>query len=422
LPIRRPRDPPGFRVNIHGVVAGDRDTSAVSERGGFLEAILEATHLVVPDDLPELIDTHGRKLGARASIVYLVDLDQCWLVPLGRPGGPAIEAVSIEGTVAGRAYRTSEIIDAASDDGEATVWVPIVDGVERLGVLQLLFGADPVADRVDMRAYAGLIAELVMTKDTYGDFLKLARRRQPITVASELLWQLLPPLTFGTDELVISAAFVPTHDLGGDAFDYGVNREVAQIGIFDAMGHGFDAGILATAAIAAYRNGRRRGLSVADIARETGAIVEAHFGDRQFVTGILTAVEIATGDFTWCVAGHPPPLLLRNGRVVKTMDPGVGMPFGLGPASDVFHEQLEPGDRIVLYTDGVTEARTASGEFFGVDRLVDTISRTAAGDSPPEAMRRLMHAIQDHHDGNMRDDATVVMIEWRGEGGQQLEV
>jgi serine phosphatase RsbU (regulator of sigma subunit) len=153
----------------------------------------------------------------------------------------------------------------------------------------------------------------------------------------------------------------------------------------------------------------------------SGAIHE-HFGDERFVTGVLTSLDLRTGRLSWCIAGHPAPLIVRAGRVVRFLDGGTGMPFGLGPASEVFHEQLEPGDTVVLYTDGVTEARTASGEFFGIDRVVDLIARVSGDDSPPETMRRLMHAIEAHNAGPMRDDATVVLIEWRGTGSDELRV
>jgi len=96
------------------------------------------------------------------------------------------------------------------------------------------------------------------------------------------------------------------------------------------------------------------------------------------------------------------------------------MPLGVGLASAVFTESLEPGDRVLLYTDGVTEARDARGEFFGVDKLADLVGRTSTTDAPPETMRRLMHAVADHNAGPLRDDATAVMIEWRGSGAALL--
>jgi serine phosphatase RsbU (regulator of sigma subunit) len=84
---------------------------------------------------------------------------------------------------------------------------------------------------------------------------------------------------------------------------------------------------------------------------------------------------------------------------------------------------LEPADQVIFFTDGVVEARSANGEFFGVDRLVDMVIRTSAAATPaPETMRRLLHAILDHQDGELQDDATIVVVEWRGPGGRLLEL
>lgn len=391
-------------------------------RNQVLEALLASTHLVAPDELPALIARHARGFGASSAVLYLADRDQCWLVPVIADGAHGWEDVAIERTLAGRAYRSMEIFETSAGAGESTVWAPVVDGTERLGVLQFAFPGEPPADHDSLRAFVGLVAELVMTKQAYGDFFELARRRKPMSVAAELAWHLLPPLTFGTEQLVIAAACVPTADLGGDVFDYGVDMVRAQVAIFDAMGHGLDAGLLATAAVAAYRNSRRSGLDLSETATQVDLTIRGHFDERKFVTGVLTSLDIATGRLSWCVAGHPPPLLLRQRRIVKALSRTSGLPFGVGPASQIHEEQLEPGDRLLLYTDGVTEARTTSGELFGIDKLADLVARTTSNDPPPETMRRLMHAIEDHNDGPMRDDATVVMIEWRGKAGRQLEI
>jgi phosphoserine phosphatase RsbU/P len=393
----------------------------VADDRGLLEALLAATHLVVPDELPGLVERHALRMGAAEAVVYLVDQDQEVLVPLRAEGARELAPVVIDATLAGRAYRSVRILDTLDDAGRTVVWVPMVDGAERLGVLQLVFPPDGRTGDDELRAFAGLLAELVMTKGAYGDFFEFARRQRPNTIAAELLWQLLPPLTFGTDDLVIAAAFVPTADLGGDAFDYGVDLRRAQVAIFDGMGHGLGAGLLATVAVAANRNARRARRSLSGSATAIGAAIEDQFPDGRFVTGVLTSLERTTGRLSWCVAGHPPPLLVRDGRAVKSLDRGVGSPFGLGPASEVFHEQLEPGDRVLLYTDGVTEARTADGELFDLERLVDLVERIGADDPPPETMRRLMHAIREHNHGSMRDDATVVLIEWHGSSGQRLD-
>ena len=84
-------------------------------------------------------------------------------------------------------------------------------------------------------------------------------------------------------------------------------------------------------------------------------------------------------------------------------------------------EQLEPGDQILLYTDGVVDARSPSGEFFGIDRLADLVIRHLAGGLPaPETMRRVVRELFEHQQGPLIDDASLLLLEWRGGNEQDL--
>ena len=177
-----------------------------------------------------------------------------------------------------------------------------------------------------------------------------------MSVEAELLWQLLPPLTFATEDLVIAGFFVPADDIGGDAFDYGVDRECAHLAIFDAMGHGLNAGLMATTAVAAYRNSRREHMDLDAAARHVSHTLTDQFGESSYVTGVLASLDHRSGNLSWRSAGHPPPLVLRRGHEPELQAVG-GQPFGVGPVSAALQTQLEPGDRLLLYTDGITEAR-----------------------------------------------------------------
>lgn len=392
-----------------------------AQRTAF-EEVVAASHLAGPESVPRIFADAARSLGATSAVIFLVDLDQRLLVPLAVDGRDVAEPFAVDGSVGGRCYRNTELLRVADEDGMETVWIPLLDDAERMGCLQMVFAAGAIHDLDAVVTLGGLIAQIIVAKSGYGDFFEAARRRRPITVSAELIWQLLPPLTFAAEGLVIAASFVPTHDLGGDAFDYGVDAQAAQVSIFDGMGHGLGAGLLATVAVAASRNTRRRGGTLTDAAAAIGAAIHEQFREGTFVTGVLLSLDRASGVVSWCSAGHPAPLIVRGGRAVKTLSPESGMPFGVGEASPVAHEQLEPGDRLLLYTDGVTESRTADGEQFGPERLVDLVARVGGGDGPPEMMRRLMHAVEEHNEGPMRDDATVVLVEWRGGGEAALQV
>lgn len=389
-----------------------------------LSDLLRRSHLAVPEDVPALIVEHAGGLGADDAAVYLVDYEQRVLVPVPNPGGSERDEVAIETTLAGRCYRNLDIQETVGEDGHRRMWVPVLDGVERLGVLELDLGAGVEPDLDEVRAFAGLVAEVVISKQAYGDLFELVRRRQSMSVAAELAWQLLPPLTFGTGRLVISGVLAPVYNLGGDSFDYAVDATTAHIAVFDAMGHGLEAGLLASVAMAACRNSRRKGHDLAGTATAIDRSIAAQFGPERFVTAVLAELDLTSGRLCWSVSGHPPPLLLRNGRIVKSLEGEVGVPLGVGgPMAGVAEEMLEPADQVLFFTDGVVEARSAAGDFFGVERLVDLISRTSASATPaPETMRRLLHAILDHQEGELQDDATIVVVEWRGPGSELLKV
>jgi len=154
------------------------------------------------------------------------------------------------------------------------------------------------------------------------------------------------------------------------------------------------------------------------------ASLTSEFGGERYATALLAELDTATGTFTWVNAGHPEPLLLRAGRLVKTLEvepaTPLGIPFGAGPLA-IGREQLEPGDRLLLHTDGLPEARLPDGGFFTVQRLADFVEReSGAGHSAPETLRRLRRAVLEYQDGKLQDDATAVLLEWRGQGQRLL--
>lgn len=381
-----------------------------------LVQLLEGSHLAPPERLAQIVTAAGRALDLSVT-VYLIDYEQRRLVPLPERDAPDRADLEIDTTLAGRAFR---LVESLSSDAEGPVrlWVPLIDGVERLGVLELEFGAS--ADQRDpelwrqIRWFAMLLAQIVTLDAQYGDGLDRVRRTRSRTVAAELLWTLLPPLSAGTDKVMVAGMLQPSYDVGGDAFDYVLSETTATLAVFDAMGHALDAGLIAAAALASYRNARREGRSLEGRAQAIDETIAASFGDSAFVTGILAELDLDTGRLCYLVAGHPSPLVLRSGKVVKSLTGGRRTPFGVGSdAITVADESLQPGDWLVLYTDGITEARDDAGRFFGTERLVDFLEREAAsGHPPPETVRRLTQAVMDYQHSALHDDATVFVARW----------
>ncbi len=373
--------------------------------------LLSLGRLLAPERLPEVAATAVERFGGRDVELLLVDHGQELLVQLGGSEPP----VRIDGSVAGRAFRQVGVQEIPVPDGRR-LWLPLLDGVDRLGVLGLTFSEPDELTRTRALKFAALLAEILVSKSTYGDSLVRTARLRPMTLAAEMQWSLMPPLTVGSERVVVSGVVQPSYEVGGDIFDYALAEGVAHVALFDAMGHGLEAAMLAALAVGAYRNARRRPVPLAETVTAIEEALAAQFGQGRFVTALVTQLDLDSGHFRWVCAGHRPPLLLREGRVVKELSRPPNAPLGLRLNGDVHEEALEPGDRLALYSDGVVEAmHSESGERFGIERLVDFIARAeAAGEPVPETMRLLGHAVVKHQGDELQDDATQVLIEWRG--------
>jgi Stage II sporulation protein E (SpoIIE) len=381
-----------------------------------LITLLEGTHRAPPDRLPAIVSDAGHALGVQV-VIYLVDYDQRRLNPLSGQDSASREPLGVDSTLAGRAFRLVDIVATDAEDC-LRLWVPLLDGVERLGVLEVtLLTSGDVRDpglREQCRWLSALIGNLVTITTQYGDGLDTARRQQPRTPAAELIWELLPPLTAGTDTFVLAGMVEPSYAIGVDAFDYALSQATASLAIFDAMGHTLGAGFITAAVLAAYRSVRRDGHGLYDQARVIDETIVSQFRRGPSATGVLAELELATGRLRYLAAGHAHPLVLRSGKVVKTLTGGRRPPFGVDtPELTIAEEILQPGDWLVLYTDGITEARNHNGEYFGQSRLIDFLEReAAAAHPPPETVRRLTHAVMAHQNGQLQDDATVLLAHW----------
>jgi serine phosphatase RsbU (regulator of sigma subunit) len=400
----------------------DTDTDVLSAIMRFMRG----THLLAPHHLPQHVADHVADLGLMDLHLYVADLQQKALVPFLPPAGPESSkrptVLPVDSTLAGHAYQHVQMVHQDTARGTVLVWVPLLNGTERLGVLAAALGpSTPDGDALDdrLRLLASLVAELLITKAAYGDSLVRLRRSAPMGLAAEIQWSLLPPLTFADDVVSIAAALEPAYEVAGDSVDYAVDPHVTRMAVFDGMGHDLSSAQLVSLVVAAYRNARRLDQSLTETSRRIDEAVSQVFVDEGFVTGVLAELDTDTGVFTWMTAGHPPPLLLRNGRLVKTLDLAPMMPFGLGlddasgSTPRVGSEKLEPGDHVLLYTDGFVESRSPEGELFGVPRLTDLILRSLAAGLPgSETMRRAVNVVLEHHGSNLQDDATMLLVQW----------
>lgn len=344
-------------------------------------------------------------------VVYMIDFAREMLFPLaaGVPGE------QVAATMAGRAFTTGQPVSAGRD-GSVRVWVPIMEQTTRTGVLAITVPhASPeiVAHAELLGVFAGLAAAAATR---VSDLAYVRRRGRAMSLSASMQWDLLPPLSARTGGAVIAGALEPAYDIAGDAFDYAADGGDLHFAIFDGLGHGLGSTLLTGLTVGAYRHARRDGATLPDVHQAVDAALAGYYDDVSFATGIIGRLATGSGRLEWSCAGHPRPLLLRDRKVVAELNCESMLPFGLadGPPAPRT-EELQPGDALLLYTDGVVEASTPDRELFGLDRLVDLLEREAASGQPAEEiLRRLLRAVLDHQADGLRDDATLLLVQWMG--------
>jgi hypothetical protein len=206
-------------------------------------------------------------------------------------------------------------------------------------------------------------------------------------------------------------------DIGGDLYEalntpYGV-----RIIIGDVRGKGLDAVRLASIVLGSYRHVAYERADLKSIVQDLDRAVARSVGDEDFVTAAL--VEERGGTLTIVNCGHPAPLLLRRGQVIALEPPAPAPPLGFMPEVKARVERLEPGDRLLLFTDGLGEARR-DGEFFPTaDRAWRLLGHGTVGDG----LASLETALVDWVHGRLEDDIALVLLEYAGpDGGAAVSV
>ncbi|MEV6259967.1 PP2C family protein-serine/threonine phosphatase [Streptomyces sp. NPDC051784] len=379
-----------------------------------LHAFIAEVHSTVPTDLPHLVNQHAVRVGLGSVDVYLVDLQQRQLAQLSGQ-----RVLPVDGSLAGRSFRSAALQVEKTDAGTLSIWLPLLDGVDRLGVVG--FHVETL-DSVLLQRCAALVSVLAMaltSKRAFSDRLVQQARTGTMSLPAEMLRALLAPRTIGDGRAISTAVLEPAYELGGDAFDHALTESTLHAVILDSMGHNLASGLTTAIAVAGCRSARRKGSGLVELVRTIDETL-AEWLPEQFCTGVVMQLDLVSGVLSWVNSGHPPPLLIRDDQVLESAlefagEPPMGTPGLLGGARRTMHEiALEPGDRVILYTDGVTEARLASGSQLGLAGFTASIIRaTAAGELAAEALRQLIHAILEHQNGRLRDDATILMLEWR---------
>ena len=383
-----------------------------------LTPLLRST-LAQPEAVTAAIESVGVALGVSDVVVYLVDFGQSVLEPLGNQGPHAElpHSEDVASTMAGRAFLTQTPVMAERPDG-IRLWVPILEGSDRSGVLAVTLPDTDTGRIKECEALGILTGYLLTVNGRVSDLFNLHRRRKAMTLAASMQWDLLPPLVFKSPPVTVAGILEPAYEVGGDCFDYSINWPVLDIALMDSMGHGLNSAILASLALGCYRHDRRHGKSLTAMHQELENTVTDHYGGREFITGQLAQLNVETGLLQWTNAGHPLPLHVRGGQIIADLECPPTLPWGLGAKVSqptIAEMSLQPGDAVLFYTDGVIEGRASSGGGFGLDRLVDVVGQNASDQlAAEEIVRRIGRSVLEYHGERLDDDATLVIVQWHG--------
>gem|GEM_PF-599008 len=400
-------------------------------RGESLSRVLDAAEDASPVQAVEAV-THelAAALGATAVSFLISDFSGRGLVRLvRRQGGDASDEeesqdIPFVGGPAERAMRTQtvQVLPPGPPRGSGpsalrwTVLAPVTERGEALGLLEMSLPAAPSSSVLaEIARIAHVLAFVVIANRRHTDLFERGQRSTRFALPAEIQRRLLPAsFTCESGAFTLSAWLEPADNIAGDTFDYSVGRDVLHLSMTDAMGHGVASALSATLCLGSLRNARRQGASLLEqVALANTALVEygREVTDDGFVTGLVGRLDLVTGTLALVNAGHVAPYLARSG-IVAPVELPVDLPLGL--FEDTAYRStdliLEPGDRLVLVTDGMLERNAASRDI--TVEINNTMSL-----HPREATRWLADNVIADSGPFVADDATLLVLDWHGHHG-----
>ncbi|HQR32270.1 MAG TPA: SpoIIE family protein phosphatase [Blastocatellia bacterium] len=247
---------------------------------------------------------------------------------------------------------------------------------------------------------------------------------QELNVAARIQQSILPRKFPVNEHLEIFAEMTPARAIGGDFYDFfpigGPNDETRfGFAIADVSGKGAPAALfmaLSRAFLKATASEGSEGMSAGECLTRVNRLIQAENHTRMFVTAFYGILNLQTGAVEFANAGHNHPYLLRAGNPPVMLDHRNSLVLGMRKAVEYpTHQlQLQPGDRLFLYTDGVTEAMTEQGEEFSEERLAQALAR-AEQCSLQETTRLVSDAVREFADGAPQsDDLTMLIVQYNG--------
>ncbi|MGJ5748705.1 serine phosphatase RsbU (regulator of sigma subunit) [Streptomyces puniciscabiei] len=352
--------------------------------------------------------------GAEDVELLMADYSLTVLQPVS---APTLQPVSVHNSPAGRAFGSQKPYCEDGRDGRARLHLPVTVRGDRLGVLSVILPGSEAVRRwePELAEIAEVLGHELIVAERDTDVYLQVRRKDRLTLAAEMQWQLLPGRSCSRPEYELGAQLEPAYAIFGDNFDWSATADHLMLYVTNGMGEGIEAALLTNLAINALRNARRAGISIADQAALADQAVYAHYQGRCYLSVLMFDFDLATGRAGVVDAGSPQMLRLRNGAVERvTFD--AQLPLGMFEETDYVAQdfQVEPGDRLVFVSDGVHAVASPKGEAYGDEALARAIQATRLLPAA-EVPRAILRELTGHRGKPVPDDdALVVCLDWRG--------
>ncbi|GIF13107.1 PP2C family protein-serine/threonine phosphatase [Actinoplanes teichomyceticus] len=363
-----------------------------------------------PDRLPEVVADHLRRhLAADRVEVLLTDLMVRSLTPLLGPPETDTEPGALR--CLGSQQPGTEI-DAA---GRARLHLPLSCWGERLGVLRVELPERPGPEQAEqLRTVADELAVALRAADRMTDRYRTAQCRQRPTMAAELQWDLLPGRSLGDDRFLLAGQLEPAYDVRGDHFDWALAGDRLTVTVLNGAGEGLEAALITATAVNAMRNARRCGADIVEQAELASDALHSRYGGSVHAATLLLEIDLVGGWVDAVDAGSPHCLVGRSNEISQVR---LEQQLPLGMFGETRYEierfRLEPGDRLLVVSDGVHAAAPGGSPPFGESALLTALRGTRLQPAT-EAVGTVMRGLREFHAGaEPEDDAVTVCLDWR---------
>jgi sigma-B regulation protein RsbU (phosphoserine phosphatase) len=262
------------------------------------------------------------------------------------------------------------------------------------------------------------VDQLETARQALNEHSQLQALRKELEIAASIQKSILPSGSTGFANVDVVGRMIPALEVGGDFYDYfPVKDNRLGMVIGDVSGKGISSALFMAVSRTLIKATGQTGVNASECLASSNAMLASENQTTMFTTAFYAVLDTVTGQLDFCNAGHNPPLILRRGEGPRILVSKGNLMLAI--EEEIVYEggvfQLEPGDTVVLYTDGVTEAESLDGNFYGMERLIEVLGSQSADVPAAQVVDAIVQSVQTFAGGAAQsDDITILAVSWLG--------